>query len=104
MEKLYKTFTIFNREFKAYLADKWDTECEKNSDYYAGQCMFKRGVIYVKDQGSLSEVEATFWHEVVHAVLLSLNYDELSDDEDFVERMGRSFAQIRDTIIEETLT
>lgn len=33
-------------------------------------------------------VELTFFHELVHSILLNLNYGELSDDEVFVDRFA----------------
>lgn len=36
----------------------------------------------------------TFWHEAVHACLQVLSYDELGDDEAFVDRLAFCLAQI----------
>jgi hypothetical protein len=39
----------------------------------------------------------TFWHEVVHACLDVMSYEEQSKDEAFVDRLGQCLAQIQQT-------
>ena len=38
--------------------------------------------------------DITYLHEVVHAILDSLEYNELSSDEDFVERFSKALHQV----------
>jgi hypothetical protein len=39
-------------------------------------------------------VNQTFWHEAIHAALDILGYEDLSKDEEFVDRMGQAVYQI----------
>lgn len=43
-------------------------------------------------------IEQAFWHEVVHACLSRLSYDEQSRDEAFVDRLGQCLYQIEKTV------
>ena len=43
-------------------------------------------------------VELTFFHELVHSILLNLNYGELSDDEVFVDRFALLLKQAINTM------
>lgn len=41
--------------------------------------------------------EQTFWHEAVHCILDNLSYDELSHDENFVDRFAQCLYQLEKT-------
>lgn len=46
------------------------------------------------DDHSESFMLQTFWHEAIHAALDILGYEELSEDEEFVDRLGQAIHQI----------
>lgn len=52
--------------------------------------------ILVNEKLSDSQMNATIWHEVTHAVLMACGESELNANEDFVEKLSRAFMQIAD--------
>lgn len=50
--------------------------------------------IRINEADSLEMQAQTFWHEATHAILDNLSYHELSQDEDFVDRMGQCLRQL----------
>lgn len=58
-----------------------------------------KNLIYIKiEPGNIDIEEQTLWHEIVHAMLDNLSYDELSNDEGFVDRLGSVLHQVIKTI------
>lgn len=58
-----------------------------------------KNLIYVQIQPGNSDLEEqTLYHEIVHAMLDNLAYNELSHDEDFVDRLGSALHQVIKTL------
>jgi hypothetical protein len=49
-------------------------------------------------RGQRSNIEQSFCHEVVHSWLSSLGYNELSENETFVDQLGQAFHQYLTTV------
>ena len=45
-----------------------------------------------------SEIEQVFWHEVLHCIFKKLGYEELRDDEKFVDTVASCLNQILSTM------
>lgn len=50
-----------------------------------------------KHQINEDQVEQAYFHELVHCMLEHLGYDSLSEDEKFVDNMGKALHQILTT-------
>lgn len=62
---------------------------DKFEDAKLGRCSIANGYIKIAEtfdglEQSESSKENTYWHEVVHAILDTMGYGELSNDEKFV--------------------
>lgn len=82
-----KTFSIFSTTYKIKEVKKVDSE---NS---MGECDIDKKVIKLQKSLSLQDKEVTFLHELTHTILLSLGYDDLSNDESFVEQFSAALHQ-----------
>lgn len=84
----YKSFKLFNRTIKV----KYVSKSNFNEDH--GQYKHDEGVIYI-EEGSHDSV---FWHEVSHCILDTLNYNDLSENEQFVDLVGQCLSQLMETL------
>lgn len=71
------------------------------SDSIMGRWIEAESKILVNGKLSESQMNATIWHEVTHAVLMACGESELNANEDFVEKLSRAFMQIADLKIQE---
>lgn len=74
---------------------------EKYSPKDTGTNRFNMGMwledqckILISDTVSDYQVPATIYHEVLHAVLKAVGESELSENEDFVEKLSRALMQV----------
>jgi len=65
---------------------------------HRGEFDYIKGIIKVKRRLPKEEKETIFLHELTHAVLDYLEYDELSKDEKFVERFSKGLHQALTTM------
>jgi ssRNA-specific RNase YbeY (16S rRNA maturation enzyme) len=89
-----KKFTIFGHTHKVKKLKK----VNKGKDY--GEWDFNKKTIKlesISSKFSKDQQEEYYLHEVVHGLLESLGYDELSKDEKFVEQFSRGLHQILKT-------
>lgn len=82
-----KHFSIFGLNFKVTQPHKVDSK-----DNW-GECSVAKKVIKVKRNLNKEQKEVTYLHELTHAILDCLEYNDLSNDEDFVERFSKALHQ-----------
>lgn len=85
-----KSFQLMGHTYKIRIVKKVDKE-----DSF-GEVIYAKKAIRLKAPSkdtSIELVEETFFHELVHAILDETEYNKLSDDEEFVERVGRALHQ-----------
>ena len=83
-----KTFKIFGLTFK--VTQPWRIDKDDNW----GECSMNKNSVKVKRSLNKEQKEITYLHEVTHAILDSLEYNELSNNEDFVERFSKALHQV----------
>lgn len=88
--KLPKTFECMGSTIKV---EQGYLEKGKNG-YYEHE----KQLISISTESSREIREQTFWHEVVHCILMHLMYTELNDKEQFVEQMGQCLHQLHKTM------
>lgn len=86
--KIPKRFKIFGLTFK--VTQPW--KIDKDNSW--GECSISKKSIKVKRSLNKEQKEITYLHEVTHAILDSLEYNELSHDEEFVERFSKALHQV----------
>jgi len=84
-----KTFKIFGITFKVTQPWKLDKK-----DSHWGSCSISDKSIKVKRNLNQEQKEITYLHEITHAILDTLEYNDLSNDEDFVERFSKALHQV----------
>ena len=84
----YKSFKLFNRTIKIVY--------DKNllSEGMHGSSNQMLGMIKLHDEAP----EFVLWHEIAHMILDTLNYDDLSKDEQLVDLLGQCLCQIHETL------
>jgi hypothetical protein len=82
-----KTFQIFGLTFKV-------TQPWKFKGDHWGECSIAKKSIKVKRSLNQEQKEITYLHEITHAILDCLEYNDLSHDEDFVERFSKALHQV----------
>lgn len=82
-----KTFQIFGLTFK--VTQPWKF---KNNDRW-GECSIAKKTIKVLRSLNKEQKEVTYLHELTHAILDCLEYNDLSNDEAFVERFSKALQQ-----------
>lgn len=61
-----------------------------------GKTLHSKATILIR-KGMSKEVEkSTLYHEIVHAILVLIGYNELSDDEVFVQNLSNAIYQMFD--------
>lgn len=85
--KIPKTFKIFGLTFKVTQPHKID-----NKDNW-GECSISKKSIKVKRSLNQEQKEITYLHELTHAILDCLEYNDLSHNEEFVERFSKALHQ-----------
>jgi len=93
--KIPKRFKLMGREFEVVF-EKQSLDREQSS----GRCFYMEGKIMLRcpdESHSLDYMGQTFFHELVHAMLLSLNLRDLSEDEKLVDQMSGLFYQFLKT-------
>jgi len=82
-----KSFKLFNTTWTVKQLHKVD-----NLGSY-GLCDYGTATISLRRNLKQDIKEATFHHELVHAILDTLNYHKLSSDEKFVDTFGQALHQ-----------
>lgn len=82
-----KRFKIFGLTFK--VTQPWKVDKEDNW----GECSIAKKSIKVKRSLNQEQKEITYLHELTHTILDCLEYNELSSNEDFVERFSKALHQ-----------
>ena len=69
-------------------------KCAKgmHGEYHANDNLIKIGNLKTEELRA-----STFWHEFVHCALTTLGYNELNDNEQFVEQMAQCIYQCHKT-------
>lgn len=93
MIKIPKSFKLFGTTINVVV----DTT-KMNNDNRLGECSFYEAKITLGDTIRSNKINEevmmdTFYHEKVHLILDSMNKNELSSDEDFVEVFSRLLRQ-----------
>ena len=83
-----KTFQLFGHTFKVVQPPKVDAQKS------LGECNSSTNIIKLRRSLKKESKEQVYLHELVHAILDSLSYDELSDDEVFVDQFSKALHQI----------
>lgn len=89
--KIPKTFCLFGKTWK--VKQLWTVDAEDSR----GECDYSHSSISVKRNLEQSEKEVVLIHEILHAALDSLEYEELSNDEVLIERLSKALHQILTT-------
>ncbi len=89
---LPRKFTILHRTYKISRVTKVDED-----DSY-GEFDYSSCTIKIKKGLSPDDEYQTFLHEVVHAILSELSYDNLNNDERFVDVFSKALYQIIKTM------
>lgn len=86
-----KSFKLFNTTWTVKQVHKID------NDGSLGLCSHNLATISLRRNLKKDVKEATFYHELVHAILDTLNYHKLSNDEKFVDTFGQALHQVTKT-------
>ena len=82
-----KQFKIFGLTIK--VKQPWKVDKDDNW----GEASIAKKTIKVKRSLNKEQKEVTYLHELTHIILDSLEYNDLSHDEDFVERFSKALHQ-----------
>ena len=82
-----KQLKLFGRTIRVQQPWKVDKEDSR------GEYDYLKGIIRIKRNMPLEEKEVVYLHELTHAILDALEYNDLSKDEDFIERFSRALHQ-----------
>lgn len=91
--KLPKQFKLFGMTYKVEQPNK----VLFNGESVLGQCVNDTHTIQVRKNLKRELKELTYLHEITHAILYSLEYNKLSEDETFVERFSKALHQVLTT-------
>ena len=83
-----KEFDLISRKYKVLQVSKVD---DKKS---LGLCLSDQAIIKLRKTLKKELKEHTFLHEATHAILESLGYVELSEDEKFVDAFSNALYQV----------
>lgn len=86
-----KSFILFNTTWNVKQVPKI------TKDSLMGQCDANTATILLRRNLKKDIKEATYYHELMHSMLDTLGYSDLSADEQFVERMGQALHQVIST-------
>lgn len=70
-----------------------ETEDKFNVDCHLGQIDYKDLTIKINKDMHIIEKYETICHEMVHGILVHLGYNDLSNDEQFVQALGNAIYQ-----------
>lgn len=91
MKRLPTSFELMGNTIKVEQVDNLSTIGDRFGDW-----QLKHNSIRIQSRGKGipdDVVFATFWHELVHAALDIIGHQKLSEDEEFVERLGQALYQ-----------
>lgn len=97
MSKIPTSFTLFGQEIKVLFRK---TLVKKHKA--VGMWKSNENKIELQTSSktlpiSADNIESTLWHEIVHAILDKNSYDNLNEDEEFVDRMANSIREVLNT-------
>ena len=72
------------------------------NELHFGQIDFKKCEIYLSKESTSEVKKEALCHEMVHGILVHLGYNELSNDETFVQAFGNAIAQGFNPILKES--
>jgi hypothetical protein len=85
--RIPKEFSIFGKTIK--VSQPWRVDKQDSR----GEWAFLKSSIRIKRNMPIDEKEVVFLHELTHAILDNLEYNDLSNDEEFMERFSRALHQ-----------
>jgi hypothetical protein len=85
-----KQFNLISRTYKVIQLPK----VINNGESVLGQCKSDLGILELRKNLKKELKEHTFLHETTHAILESLGYRELSEDEKFVDSFSNALYQV----------
>jgi len=91
--RIPKSFKLFG----STITVEFDNDkCEAERAY--GIVIYKRNIIKLQDKAhgekiANEEIEASYYHEILHFILNRLGYDDLNDDEKFVKQVSKALQQ-----------
>jgi hypothetical protein len=83
-----KEFKIFGETYKVKQLAKID----KLGSW--GEHNPNKNVIKILKSLNDEQKQQTFYHEILHVILYNLKYDELNEDEVFIDRLSKALHQI----------
>ena len=91
-------FEILGQEIDIIYRDSLSNERDAN-----GEAHFRDNQIWIQRDvkgcpRKEEQIEETFWHEVTHIILEKLQYQKLSENEEFVGRFGSALQQVVKTL------
>jgi len=90
------------KTYKLGIVD-WQVDyIDYDEDNGYGLCEYNKATITIYDTTKKVKIteqqkSVTFYHELIHSILGTLNYKELNNDEEFVERFAVMLAQFEET-------
>lgn len=94
--KIPKKFKVFDSEIKIIIDPDLISNNQCSGQYYDGSGIIK--LQGINDTFTADAQEISFFHELVHCSLEAIGEAKLSQNENFVERLGRVFKQIINTM------
>lgn len=92
-----KTFSLGAREFLVNVVNDYDSHYLGSTHSAAGKITIYRKVDEHQEVPE-DNLEETLWHEVLHAILISLGKHDLSNDEVFVSSCSTLLTQAINTM------
>jgi predicted SprT family Zn-dependent metalloprotease len=94
-----KSFKLFGQKISVEMRKALFFEGDKSN----GLCLPNENKILIQDNTkkyphAQDNIEQTFYHEFTHFMLYKLGYDELSQDEKFVEQIASCLHQLQNTM------
>jgi len=88
-----KTFNIFGSQYTVECRDQF-TAMQEEGTFFPKQKRILLRVSPTEDQVPDAEIEQTFCHELVHAILDAIQEGELYNNEKFTELFGLALHQV----------
>jgi hypothetical protein len=91
---------VIPRQFKLF-GSTWTVQqpnrVTADGESVLGHCDSDTAIIQLRRNLKRELKEVTYCHELTHAILYSLEYNKLSNDETFVERFSKALHQVLTT-------
>ncbi len=90
--KIPKSFQLLGHTYKVKVVSKVDKGDDSWGQLDPHKKVLKLRNFYLDEADKEVFIE-TFFHELIHAILFELEYNKESNNEEFVERVGRGLHQ-----------